>query len=181
MQRLSPKLAPGKVLLSLCLALACWVPPGPITGAGPAAAQSTQVRLGQSLQLSERALDIRADSLEIDQTTGVTVFSGDVRASQGELRLRAERVTLEYRSRDNGTGQRIHRLVASGGVTLVTPGEAIEAGEATYSLSDQTLDMRGDVIFVQGENVLSGDRFSADLRAGSGQMRGRVRTIIRLD
>lgn len=148
---------------------------------GPAAAQGTELRLGQSLQLSDAPLDITADDLEVDQANGVTVFRGNVRASQGGLRLRAGQVALEYRPRADGEGQRIDRLVASGGVTLVTPGEAIEAAEATYSLSAQTLDMRGDVVFVQGENVLSGDRFAADLRAGTGRMQGRVRTIITLD
>ncbi|MGY6536613.1 MAG: LptA/OstA family protein [Pararhodobacter sp.] len=180
MRRPSPTTTPTIALIAVLAFMTPLALPA-LTGTGAALAQAMQIRLGQSLQLTERALDITADSLEIDQSTGVTVFSGNVRATQGELRLRAGRVTLEYQPRADGSGQRIHRLIASGGVTLVTPDEAVEAGEAIYSLSAQSLDMRGDVVFVQGDNVLSGDRFTADLQAGTGQIQGRVRTIIRLD
>ncbi len=181
MSRPSPIPAPRPAMIALMVALAVCVLPALVGVAGPAAAQATQIRLGQSMQLTDRALDITADSLEVDQATGVTVFSGSVRASQGDLRLTAERVEVEFSPRADGSGQRIDRLQASGGVTLVTPEEAMEAAEATYVLGAQTLQMSGDVVIVQGENVLSGDRFSADLRAGTGQIQGRVRTIIRLD
>ncbi|OZG69868.1 lipopolysaccharide transport periplasmic protein LptA, partial [Hahella sp. CCB-MM4] len=59
--------------------------------------------------------------------------------------------------------------------------EALEAREAIYSLQAQSLEMTGAVMLVQGQNMLSGERFVADLRSGSGQMFGRVRTIIRME
>ena len=146
-----------------------------------ARAQEMQIRLGESLRLSGRQLEVTADMLEVDQESGITTFSGNVLAVQGALRLGAERMQIEYRAGAEGENQRIQRLVASGSVTLVTANEAVEAQEAIYSLATQTLEMRGDVVFVQGENVLSGEHFTADLRAGTGRMQGRVRTIIRMD
>ncbi|MCC5988692.1 MAG: LptA/OstA family protein [Pararhodobacter sp.] len=148
---------------------------------GSARAQDTQIRLGESLRLSGRQLEVTADTLEVDQESGLTIFSGNVLAVQGALRLGAERMQIEYRAGADGESRRIQRLVASGSVTLVTANEAVEAQEAIYLLGAQTLEMQGDVVFVQGENVLSGDRFTADLSAGTGRMQGRVRTIIRMD
>jgi len=146
-----------------------------------AVSQDTAIRFGQSLQLTGTELEVTADQLEVDQATGATIFSGNVLAVQGELRLTAGTLRLSYGQGVNGGSQRIDQLVASGGVTLVTPTEAVEAREAVYALDIGTLDMTGDVLLVQGTNVLSGQRFTADLNTGSGRMSGRVRTVIRLD
>jgi lipopolysaccharide export system protein LptA len=146
----------------------------------PAAAQDAAIRLGGSLQLSGQQLEVTADQLEVDQQSGASVFTGEVLAVQGDLRLTAGTVRIEY-SQQPGGGQRVERLVASGGVTLVTPEEALEAREAIYVIPRGTLEMTGDVLFVQGQNILSGQRFTADLNAGTGQMSGRVRTVIRME
>lgn len=148
---------------------------------GAAAAQDMQLRLGQSLNLATRQLEINSDNLEVDQATGVSTFSGNVVVSQGDMRLTAENLRIEYGGTGEGTRQRIERLVADGGVTMVTEGEAVEARSAVYSLADQTLEMTGDVVLVQGVNILAGERFFADLRAGTGRMTGRVRTLIDME
>lgn len=157
------------VILAVILALA-----------DPATAQDTAIRLGQSLQLSGTELEVTADELEVDQASGATIFSGNVLVVQGDLRMTAGGLRLEYTATEDGR-QRVDRLLASDGVTLVTADEAIEARNATYDLARSTLDMSGDVLFVQGPNILSGERFSADLATGSGRMSGRVRSVIRLD
>jgi lipopolysaccharide export system protein LptA len=146
-----------------------------------ASAQDTAIRLGQSLQISGSQLEVTADQLDVDQSTGSSVFSGNVLVVQGDLRMTAGTLRLEYSTPTDTGRQRIDRLLAQGGVTLVTPSEAIEAREAVYALDRGTLDMTGDVLLVQGQNVLSGERFSADLNTGSGRISGRVRTVIRLD
>lgn len=163
-------LASGLALAGLALAAAL-----------PALAQDTAIRLGRSLQLSGSELEVTADRLDVDQATGASVFSGNVMAVQGELRMTAGSIRIEYTTAAGGGSQRVERLIARGGVTLVTPEEAVEAREATYALGPGTLEMAGDVLFVQGANVLSGERFVADLNAGTGQISGRVRTLIRMD
>lgn len=145
-----------------------------------AGAQDRALRFGQSLQLSGQPLEVTADSLEVDQAGGASEFAGEVLAVQGDLRLTAGRMRIEYAVQPDGS-QRVERLIASGGVTLVTPDEAIEAQEAIYNLARGTLEMSGDVLLVQGANILSGQRFAADLNAGTGQMSGRVRTVIRME
>ncbi|MFN3953757.1 MAG: LptA/OstA family protein [Pararhodobacter sp.] len=149
--------------------------------AGAAAAQGSQIRLGQSLNLSERELEVTADSLEVDQASGASVFSGNVLVLQGDMRITAGQLRIEYTPALEGERQRIDRLVAEGGVTMITPAEAVEGQSAIYSLIGQTLEMEGDVVLVQGANVLSGQRLRVDLRNGSGQISGQVRTIIQLD
>ncbi|KPQ06276.1 MAG: lipopolysaccharide export system chaperone component LptA [Rhodobacteraceae bacterium HLUCCA12] len=149
--------------------------------AGVAGAQDMQLRLGDSLNLSQSQLEITSDSLDVDQETGVSTFGGGVVASQGGMRLTAENLRIEYSENPEDGRQRIDRLVADGGVTMVTDHEAVEARQAVYSLAEQTLEMTGDVVMVQGANVLAGERFFADLRAGTGRMSGQVRTLIDLE
>jgi lipopolysaccharide export system protein LptA len=149
--------------------------------AAPLAAQDRAVAFGQSLRLSGSELEIDSDSLEVDQASGATVFTGNVRAEQGGLSIETQSLRLEYEPGASAGTRRIGRLVASGGVVMATQTEAIEAREAIYSLSSQTLEMTGDVVLVQGPSVLAGQRFVADLRAGTGRMIGRVRTVIQLD
>jgi len=149
--------------------------------ATPAVAQDVAIRFGDSLRLDGSPLEVTADSLVVDQTTGATEFTGNVLAVQGEMRISAAALRLEYVTSATSGSQRISRVLASGNVLMVTATEAIEAREAIYSLVDQTLEMTGDVVLVQGPNMLSGERFVADLRTGSGRMVGRVRTIIRME
>jgi lipopolysaccharide export system protein LptA len=143
-------------------------------------AQDGAIRLGTGLRPTNAPLEVTADRLEVDQPSGTSIFTGEVLAIQGDLRLTAARLRVEYIPVEGG-GQRVERLLASGGVLLVTPEEAIEAREAIYHLSSGTLEMTGEVLLVQGDNVLSGQRFTADLNAGTGQMSGRVRTLIRME
>jgi lipopolysaccharide export system protein LptA len=159
---------------AVLVAALCLLAPG---GAG---AQDAAIRFGQSLQLSGQSLEVTADMLQVDQASGASEFSGEVLAVQGDLRLTAGAVRIEYAAQPGG-GQRVERLIASGGVTLATPDEAVEAREAVYNLARGTLEMTGEVMLVQGPNILSGQRFVADLNAGTGQMTGRVRTVIRMD
>jgi len=159
--------------LGLCLAV--------LSAALPAQAQDVQISFGSSLRLDDSALEVTADSLEVDQTTGASIFSGNVLAVQGQMRISAGSLRLEYEPGARAGTQRIGTLTAVGDVAMVTDFEAIEARRAVYSMSAQTLEMTGDVVLVQGANLLSGERFVADLRAGTGRMIGRVRTIIQLD
>jgi Uncharacterized protein conserved in bacteria len=150
----------------------------------PASAQEgVQISFGQSLRLDGTPLEVTADQLSVDQATGATEFTGNVLAVQGEMRISATALRLEYAGGGGGGqgSQRISRLVASGGVTMATPTEALESRSAIYSLDSQILEMSGEVMLVQGANLLSGERFVADLRAGTGRMVGRVRTIIRME
>lgn len=153
----------------------------PLLIAGPLFAQDTQIRFGQSLRLQGSSIEVTADNLTVDQTSGATEFSGNVLAVQGELRITAAALRLEYAPGAQAGTQRIARIVASGDVTMVTPDEAIEGQTIVYSLESQTLELTGNVLLVQGTNMLSGERFVADLRTGAGSMSGRVRTIIRME
>lgn len=119
-------------------------------------------------------VEVTADSLSVHQADGSAVFTGNVLIVQGPMRLKAERVEVEY----GADRSKIAKLHASGGVTLVSDKDAAEARDAIYEVAAGSVELTGDVLLTQGQNVLSGQRMTIDLKTGTGRMDGRVRTIL---
>ena len=127
------------------------------------------------------AVEIAAETLDVDQETGMALFDGAVVVEQGALRLSADRLQVVYGD-DPATGRgRISALQADGNVRLTTPRDSAEAGSAVYDLDAGRLTLTGAVRLEQGGNLLTGDRLVIDLATGTGRMDGRVRTILRPD
>jgi lipopolysaccharide export system protein LptA len=138
--------------------------------ASPAFAQ--QIAFGGLKQDTTLPVDIGADSLTVNNADGTATFSGNVLVGQGDMRLKAGEIQVVY-----GTdGTSIQRLMATGGVTLTTGGEAAEAQRADYTIASGEVVMSGDVLLTQGQSALSGQKLVIDLKAGTGRMEGRVQT-----
>lgn len=118
-------------------------------------------------------VEVTADSLTVDQDTGKAVFAGNVLVVQGDIRISASQVEVFY----DAEGSAITRLVAGGGVTFATATEAAEAAQADYDLATGMLILTGDVLLTQGNTALSAETMTVNLRDGSAQLDGRVRTV----
>ncbi|MGR3514638.1 MAG: lipopolysaccharide transport periplasmic protein LptA [Paracoccaceae bacterium] len=143
--------------------------------ASVAFSQSANIALGTSGFDASLPVEVTADQFSIDQSSGEAVFDGNVLIVQGEVRLSAGKVTIEYA--EEGAENAIARLLASGGVTFVTSGDAAEARDAVYSVAQGTVTLSGDVLLTQGRNAIAGDRLVVNLSSGNGLMEGRVRTV----
>lgn len=143
-----------------------------LAATGPGLAQ-TDITLGGINADPGAPVEVSADSLSVDQDTGLAVFTGNVVVGQGDLRLAAGQVTVRY---DDATGD-ITALDISGGVTFVTATEQAEADAATYDISGGVLILTGNVLLSQGASAISADRMRVDLENGAAQMDGNVRTI----
>lgn len=141
----------------------------------PTMAAALQVAFGGIKGDTTAPVEVTADSLSVNQTDGSATFTGNVLIAQGEMRLQAATVRVEYGTEDRS---KINRLHASGGVTLVSATEAAEAREAVYDVTTGQVVLTGDVLLTQGANVMSGQKLTVDLKTGTGQMDGRVRTIL---
>ncbi|MCT4554900.1 MAG: lipopolysaccharide transport periplasmic protein LptA [Pelagimonas sp.] len=138
------------------------------------AQQGTQVKFGSLQQDTSAPVEVTADSLQINQTDGTALYSGNVVILQGDMRLAAPRVLVVY----SEAAGRIDRLEATGGVTLVSGEEAAEAQRADYNIDAGRIIMSGAVLLTQGANALASEKMVVDLDSGAAQMSGRVRTVL---
>ena len=144
--------------------------------AAPAAAQGTGVGFGRGDFDRSAPVEVAADRLDVDQTSGRAVLTGNVAVAQGDLRLSAARIVVDYAT--GGGARRIERLEATGDVVIVAGDDAAEGEEAVYTLGTGEIVMTGDVVVTQGRATLAGDRLAVDLGSGSGTVTGRVRTVL---
>lgn len=136
-------------------------------------AQGASVAFGGLKQDTTLPVEVSADQLAVNQADGTAVFTGNVLVGQGEMRLSAGKVQVEYTA--DGSG--ISKLFASDGVTLINATDAAEAREAIYTIDSGNVVMTGDVLLTQGANALSGQKLVIDLKAGTGVMEGRVQSV----
>lgn len=139
----------------------------------PAFAQNTT--FGGMRADTSAPVEVAADSLSVNQADGTAVFTGNVVIGQGEMRLSAAEVQVNYAE---GGQSRIQSLRATGDVTLVSGADAAEAQEALYDVEAGQVTLIGEVVLSQGANVLTGDQMVVDLATGTAQVQGRVRTIL---
>lgn len=118
---------------------------------------------------SDAPVDVAADRIEVQDRADRAIFSGNVDARQGNLRLTAARLTVSYA---NQGGIAIQRLEASGGVTLRTPSETATSQFAIYDLDRRLVTMVGGVRLTQGSNQVQGGRLVLDLDSGRAVMDG---------
>jgi lipopolysaccharide export system protein LptA len=144
------------------------------TFGGLAHAQGMQVAFGSTVQDSGLPVEVTAENLDVDQSDGTAIFTGNVLIGQGQMRLLAPRVLVVYLEDRSG----IARLLATGGVTLVSGDDAAEAREAEYNVQSGMIEMAGDVLLVQGGTALTADKMTVDTVAGTARMSGQVKTVL---
>lgn len=131
---------------------------------------------------SDGPLDITADELEVQNKTCVSVWRGRAEALQGQARLRADLLRAVFEPTPGASGSSgiganacgdLIRLEAEGSVFYVTSKEQRVRGDAgTYAVESETVTLTGDVIAVQGQNVLRGTRMVFNTKTGEGRMLG---------
>jgi len=126
---------------------------------------------------SNAPVDVGADRIEVQDRANRAVFSGNVEARQGNMRMNAARLTVVYAG---GQNVQIQRLEASGGVILRTPTETARSQFAIYDVPRRIVTMIGGVNLDQGANHVQGGRLVLDLDShravmdgGGGRVTGR--------
>lgn len=137
-----------------------------------ALAEGTSVAFGGMKADTTLPVAVNADSLVVNQKDGNAVFSGNVLVTQGEMRLTANEIRVEYFA----DGKGIEKLIATGKVLLVNASDAAEADAAVYTIASGEVVLTGNVLLSQGLTAISAERMVIDLIAGTGRMEGRVST-----
>ena len=115
-------------------------------------------------------IEIEADNLEVQQNKLLAIFAGNVNATQGTLRLRAETLRVHYSSGQGagpGEGQSIRQIDAVGQVFFSTEAETARGNEGIYDVVGGIITLTGDVVLTRGESVIRGERVVLNLETGT--------------
>ena len=121
-------------------------------------------------------VEIKSETLNVNQETNQAIFEGDVIAVQGALRIYAPRITVDYVEIDGKT--EIDMVTGIGGVTVVNGPESAEGDQAVYFLRQNEIVMVGDVIAINGPTTVTGDKMVVNTTTGAANMSGNVKTLL---
>src|SRR3954471_848520 len=87
---------------------------------------------------TKKPIDITSDKLEVLQDESKAIFSGNVLAVQGDMKLKSDSMTVHYRKgAGNGGGDKrdaVSKIDVSGNVFLTTTQETASGNSGTYDV-----------------------------------------------
>jgi lipopolysaccharide export system protein LptA len=125
-------------------------------------------------------IDITADELEVQNKACVSVWRGNAEMLQGTARLRANVLRAFFQPKAGagsatGTGAcgDLIKMEAEGSVYYVTAkDQRVRGDNGIYDAQNETVTLTGDVVAVQGQNVLRGSKMVFNTQTGEGRMVG---------
>ena len=143
----------------LNIVLSCWL--APAIYAAPLANSS-----------ANEPIHIEADRMESDQRQGSVLFAGNVEATQGDLIIRAEQMTVYYRKAGATTGpagsvsKSIENLKASGNVKIIKQDWLASGDRMEFETEGRKVVLTGNTKVWQGNNTVTGDKVTLYLDEG---------------
>lgn len=112
-------------------------------------------------------VDVSSQRIEVQDRADRAVFVGDVHATQGDLTMDTQRLTVAYSSGSSSGGSvQINRLDAAGGVVVRSPSETAKGDLGIYDIDRRLITVLGNVQLNQGGNQINGSRLVIDLDSG---------------
>jgi lipopolysaccharide export system protein LptA len=140
---------------------------------------------------SSAPMDISADSSTFVNNACESTWSGSAEVLQGTTRLRAAVIRAFFKKKPGGASGApasggtaaaglpggpqsncgaTERIEAEGDVFYVTPDQTAHGDRAIYTADNDQIVMTGNVIVVQGKNVVHGDRLTIQVATREAQM-----------
>jgi lipopolysaccharide export system protein LptA len=110
-------------------------------------------------------ITVTADSLEYDYKSNVVVYRGDVLATQGDMKVRSDTLTVTFASRDGGSNEpegkdspKLQEVIAVGNVRIDNGTRWATGGRAVFEQGKRTLVLTESPVMHDGPNEVLGDR-----------------------
>jgi lipopolysaccharide export system protein LptA len=177
------KLAPQLLIAAALLMPGAGSHAQPATSAPPSAQPASKGppnALQGFSQNRDQPVRIEAATLEVRDKDKVATFSGNVKVTQGDTIMKCKSLLVFYEGGDDadkgksmqaatpgpGGQQKIKRLEARGSVVVTQKDQTATGNLGIFDMRTNTVDLTGDVIMTQGQNMLRGDRLIVDLTSG---------------
>ncbi len=128
---------------------------------------------------SNKPIDIESDTLEVQDQKKIAIFKGNVKAIQGDFKLRSKELEVKYAGQNtpSSSNSEITQIKAQGKVLITTPQKQTATSDwALFDVKSNLITIGGNVVLSQGKNVLKGEKLVIDLKTGKSRFEtGRVK------
>ncbi len=122
----------------------------------------TAASLKQGINATDM-VDIEADRLDIYRDKEEAVFSENVTAKKGDMTLMCQKLQMLY----NTSTKKVSQLVASEKVLITWQDKQATCDQAKYFLDQEKIFLTGNVIITRGEEKMSAQSVTIDMKTGS--------------
>lgn len=141
------------LVLSLCLV------------AGGALAETTPLDFGK--HRADEPIKVSADAFVADIKGKTGTYTGNVIVSQGDMRLRADKVRV------NVVGNKPDKIEASGHVVFDSPSGSAQGDTGIYDVGPRTITLNGRVVLAKDKNVMRGTLLVVNLVTGAATLQSK--------
>ena len=126
------------------------------TSFAPRAAEADSI-----IDVGKGDVQVQADRLEVDVTSGMALLTGQVVLIKGDLNVKCPKFELKFDSAPH-----LSWAKGSGGVVADVRGVHGEAPEIEIDLQKQIVELRGGVKLARGQGWITADRATIELATG---------------
>lgn len=121
---------------------------------------------GSALALStdkDQPIEVEADSVDVNETEGISIYKGNVEINQGSIRLQAAKVTIHHPKGKSeklvavGNPVRFRQLPDNKKEYIKGRGKKVE-----YKINSETMYLSDNAVLIQGSNSFKSDRIVYD-------------------
>jgi lipopolysaccharide export system protein LptA len=125
---------------------------------------------------TNKPIQIDANSLEVLQNDKKAIFSGNVVTTQGDVRLKADSMTVYYKQGETKSAtpdnSKISKIEVNGNVFLATPKDSAKGEKGVYLVDQKVIRLTGGVVLTSGKNVLKGNGLEYNMATGKSVLAG---------
>lgn len=134
---------------------------------------------------SKLPIEISSDSLEVLQRENKAIFSGNVIAVQGTVRLKSDKMIVHYKQKSQQSQQpkpapaakpsatpsadmgAITQIEVEGHVLVATPQESAQGDKGDYEVATRTIHLFGNnVVLTRDKNIMRGTALEYNMETG---------------
>jgi lipopolysaccharide export system protein LptA len=114
------------------------------------------------------------DADDASTENGVITLIGQVDIRQGDARLLADKVLIYTEGAGNGliASNNFNRMVATGNFYYITPDQEVRGDEGVYTKADENFVVTGDVVLLQDDSVVTGEKLIYNLQTRQAKVAG---------
>jgi len=115
-------------------------------------------------------IQIEADRLEVIDKKAMAIFQGNVKVVQGGSVLKADKLKVFYikgaKGKKAAKGNSIKKLEVSGTVYIRSEDNEATSDRGSFNMITEDVELAGNVVLTQGNNIMTGCRLRANLKTG---------------